>query len=58
MKKIYLLAIVIGMVASSCNLDRTPYDGLPEEQQLSSVQGFEVPMEGSEGMDFMKRQGI
>ena len=49
MKKIYLLAIALGIISSSCNLDRDPYNGLPFEQQLSSLQGFESAIKGAYG---------
>ncbi len=45
MKKISILALIATFFAS-CDLDRTPYDGLTEEQQFSSLQGFESAVKG------------
>lgn len=48
MKKIFLLITTAVMVAS-CDLDKKPYDGLTEDLQLSSIEGFETAIKGVYG---------
>lgn len=45
MKKISILALITSFFVS-CDLDRKPYDGLDEELQFSSLQGFESAIKG------------